>query len=330
LKKRLGTAIAVLCLGLVPAAAMPAQAAGRQTAPDTLIVPGDAYYPESISAAANGDLYVGSITTGEIVRFRNGVWTAEEFVPAGVNIGTAGVLVDDARKVLWTCDIDLSFQTPTELRAFNLASGKLVAKYVLPDQGVCADLALADGNVFITDTTNPTASPQLPGRILKLTLPITGPVASPTGGTLSVWSQDPLLTGPAGGLQINGLAYDGAGTFFTTNYSTGKLVRIRVSASGAAAPAEVIPLANPFVNPDGIRMLDANRLLVTENPGRLSYVDVRTGVVTLITNKLDQPTSVVRVGLNLWVNEGQVLRLQQGQPPNLPFKVQRVAVPLGV
>jgi hypothetical protein len=332
MKKRLGVALAAL--GIAAAALTPSSAVAHPAtdpaataadAPSTLIVPGDNYYPESIAAAANGDLYTGSIVTGEIVRFEPQVWTAETFVPAGVNIGTAGVLVDNVRKVLWTCAVDLSFQTPTFLRAFDLATGAQAASYEVPDRGVCADITLANGDVYITDTTDPTASPALPGRILRLT---TVKPASPTGGTLTVWSADPAFTGP-GALQINGIAFDGRSSLFTTNYSTGKLVRVDIAANGSALPAVVIPLAQAFTNPDGIRMLNRTHLLVTENPGRLSVVDVRTGAVTLVTDALDQPTSLVVVGQNFWVTEGQVLRLQSGQAPNLPFKVRRVPVPQG-
>jgi hypothetical protein len=92
----------------------------------------------------------------------------------------------------------------------------------------------------------------------------------------------------------------------------------------------VINTSTALSNPDGIRMLNRNRLLVTENAGRLDLVDVRTGMVTVINATLDQPTSVVRTGASLWVTEGQVLRLQQGQAPHIPFKVVRVPVPQSV
>lgn len=325
MRKRIGAAFAALCLAtavVAPSAAAQQDAGPRSAAPRTLIVPGDNFYPESISAAANGNLYVASIVTGEIVRFRPGAWVAEAIVPAGVNVGTAGVLVDDARKVLWSCAVDLSFQTPSILRGFELATGTLVASYVLPDRGVCADLALAHGKLYLTDTTDPTASPALPGRILRLTTP--SPV-KPTGGTLSVWSADPAFTGAAG-LQINGIAFDGRSSLYTTNYSTGKLVRVDIAADGSARPAVVVPLSRPLTNPDGIRMLDRNRLLVAENPGRLDVIDVRTGVVRVVNDSLDQPTSLVLSRTGLWVTEGQVLRLQAGEPPNLPFKVQRVVL----
>ena len=260
-----------------------------------------------------------------MVRFRAGVWAAETFVPVGVNLGTAGVLVDDVRKVLWTCDIDLSFQQPTKLKAFGLGSGALVASYTVPDRGVCADIVLVRGDVFITDTVDPTVQPALPGRILKLTTPSR---TSAAGGTLRVWSADPAFSEPTGGLQINGIAYDGRNTIYTTNYSAGTLVRVGIAPDGSARPASKVALPRTLQNPDGIRMFDTHRLLVTENPGPLSVIDVRTGAITLV-GTFDQPTSVVRSGASLFVAEGQVLRLQQGQPPNLPFKVRRVPVPFG-
>jgi sugar lactone lactonase YvrE len=316
--------LAALCVSLATMVAAPSVAAADEiAAPPTLTIPGDNFYPESIGAAANGDLYASSIVTGEIVRFKHASGSAQTFVPAGVNIGTAGVAVDDRRKVLWTCGVDLSFQTPTVLRAFTLATGAEAASYTLPDRAVCGDIAVAGDTVYVTDTTDPTASPALPAKIFRLTTPRPDSAAK---GELAVWSTDPAFTG-AGSLQINGIAFDGRASLYTSNYSTGSLVRVDIARDGSPLPAVVIEPAGTFTNPDGIRMLDRGRLLVTENPGRLSVVDVRTGAVTVVDKTLDQPTSVVRVGNDLWVTEGQVLRLQNEQPPNLPFTIRRVPAP---
>ena len=71
-------------------------------------------------------------------------------------------MVDPERDVLWACAVDLSFQdSHRELRAFDLATGALVASYPMPDGGVCADIALARGDVYVTDTVG--------GRIVRLT-----------------------------------------------------------------------------------------------------------------------------------------------------------------
>jgi hypothetical protein len=120
--------------------------------------------------------------------------------------------------------------------------------------------------------------------------------------------------------QINGIAFDGISTLYTTNLSTGELLGVRIRLDGSAAPASVIDLDRDLVVPDGIRMLDPAQLLVTELVGRLTLVNVHTGATTVVSESLDQPTSVVRVGGSLWVSEGQTLRLVLGQPPNLPSR----------
>jgi hypothetical protein len=292
----------------------------------TLTVPGDDFYPESIAATPDGTLFVSSVVTGEILRFPAGSNAAERFVRAGVNTGTAGVIADVRRGVLWACAVDLAFRTPTALRAFDLTDGTLRASYELPDRGICADIALAHGDVYVTDTTDLTAAIPPPGRILRLTTPQAN---QPTGGTLAVCSADPLLTRPRSewtrgiGFQVNGIAFDGASTLLTTNLSAGDLLRIPILRDGSAGPATVIQLDEDLVLPDGIRMLDPGRLLVTGMLGRITLIDVNTGE-TAVVGVLDQPSSLIRVDDSLWVAEGQVLRLFAGEPPNLPFQLKRI------
>lgn len=52
--------------------------------------------------------------------------------------------------------------------------------------------------------------PAAHGRIFRLH---TTESTNPAGDDLSVWSADALLMGPGGGLQINGLDYDGRAQF---------------------------------------------------------------------------------------------------------------------
>jgi hypothetical protein len=49
---------------------------------------------------ANGALFVSSLVTGEIVRFPPGSSKPKTFVAAGINVGTAGVMVDRYRHLL--------------------------------------------------------------------------------------------------------------------------------------------------------------------------------------------------------------------------------------
>src|SRR3954447_19127722 len=137
--------VVLLAVGMVVGATSVAQAAR----PDALVLPGDAYFPESITAG-DGALFVSSITTGEIVKFPPGSSRPQTFVSPGVDIGTAGVMADTARNVLWACAVDLSFRTASYLRAFDLRTGALKASYQMPDNGVCADIALGHGGIYVT------------------------------------------------------------------------------------------------------------------------------------------------------------------------------------
>jgi sugar lactone lactonase YvrE len=285
---------------LVPAGSTAATTAGQSE----LQLPGEAFFPESVTAAPNGALFVSSLTTGDIVRFAPGSSTPAPFV-TGVNVGTAGVMADPIRNVLWACAVDLSLQTPSQLRAFDLRTGGLEASYPIPDGGLCADIALARGHAYVTDTLN--------GRILRL--------RRFGGGRLEVWSDDPQFARGAF-LKINGIAFDRRRTLYTTNYSTGELFAVRIEFGGAARPAVPIRLDEPMTYPDGIRWRDGH-LYVAENANGLSRVDPRTATRKLIDDSLDQPSSLAFFHGDIWITEGQVLRLQAGEPPSLPFAVVR-------
>jgi sugar lactone lactonase YvrE len=296
--------VVLLAAGLVIAAGSPA---ARASGPSELLLPGPAFFPESITAAPDGSRFVSSLVTGEIVRFAPGASEPETFVAVGVNVGTAGVMADAWRGVLWACAVDLSSNTASELRAFDLRTGKLEAGYTMPDGGVCGDIALAGDDVYVTDTAL--------GRILRL---------EGTGHRrmLAVWSDDPQLTGGTFP-KINGIAFDGRRTIYTTNYSTGELFAIRIAPDGSPQNARPILLNDaPLTNPDGIRWRDGF-LYVADNTLGLVRVDPRRARATVIDDSLDQPTSLVFTGRDVWITEGQVLRLQMNQPPNLPFKVVR-------
>jgi hypothetical protein len=141
----------------------------------SLTVPGDSFFPESIAATPDGTLFVGSVVTGEILRYRPGSTTAETLVAAGVNAGTAGVFADTRRGVLWACAVDLTFQTPTALRALDLRTGALRANYQLADRSVCTGAVRAAGarrarrarpRGYVTEGTASASSVAVPTEII--------------------------------------------------------------------------------------------------------------------------------------------------------------------
>src|SRR5205823_1294103 len=134
--------IAALALSLVGCTDDPAKQ------PDSLALPGDAYYPENLHAGADGTLYVGSLTTGEVTAFADGDTTPRVVIAAGQDgvTGESGVLVHG--DTLWICSIDTTFRRPTELRSFDL-HGTSLARYPLAPDQFCNDLAFdGAGNLF--------------------------------------------------------------------------------------------------------------------------------------------------------------------------------------
>ena len=209
-------------------------------------------------------------------------------------------MADPDRNVLWACAVDLAFQT-SELRAFDLRTGALEASYPIPDGGLCADIALARGAVYVTDTLN--------GRILRLRR---------ARGTLEVWSDDQQFRDEESFLKINGIAFDGRRTFYTTNYSTGELFAVRIGPGGSAEErsrsarhGDDEPRRHPLA-----RRLPLRR---RERSG-LTRVDPLTGTRIVLDASLDQPSSLVFVGGDIWITEGQTIRFQTGEAPNLPSR----------
>jgi sugar lactone lactonase YvrE len=277
--------------------------------PAQLALPGDAYYPESLNAGADGTLYVGSLTTGQVVAFDDGATTPRTVIAAGADgvTGETGVLVRG--DTLWLCSIDTTFQRPTEIRSFDLR-GNPLARYPLAANQFCNDLAFdGAGDLFATDSFS--------GTIVEL----------PAGGSeLATFVQDPRFAAIAqGAFGLDGIAYDGKGALYVGTLDTGRLFRVALG-SGEITEVAVTPA---LAAPDGLRIVDDHTLLVVEGgANRLSRVAISgdAAAATALSTSLDQPTSVVVARGYAWVSDGQINRLFANPPqaPNLPFAVERV------
>jgi hypothetical protein len=278
--------------------------------PATLALPGNAYYPESLSASADGTLFVGSLAGGQVVAFDDRATEPRPVVGAASGVtGVAGVLVHGDE--LFVCSIDTTFQKPTEVRSFAL-DGTPHHSYALGAGRFCNDMAFdAAGTLYVTDSFS--------GTVLRL----------PSGGSaLEPWLTDAALA-PAqqGAFGLDGIvATDGA--LYLTKLDTGDLYRVAIGADGRAGAVTRIAVSPALTSPDGMRLVDAHTLLVVENTGALLRVALSgdTATATALAEGLDQPTSVVVARGSTWVSQGQLGRLfaQPPQPPHLPFSVVRV------
>lgn len=311
----------IISLGLLPGLWLPACDGDEPTAPVEFQLPGDQYYPESVTSTADGALYVGSLATGRVDELAPGATTASVFLRGGDPKGVTGLLADEESGTLFLCAVDITQlleQTPptSEVRAYDLETAELKMTYPFPGPAFCNDLALDDrGNLFVTDSL---------GRVYQI----------PEGAaSLALWSSDPLL-GPStpGGFGADGIALDGAGNVYVNTFSDGRLIRIPIAGDGSAGDAVEIQVSPALSGPDAMRMIDASTLLVVNgNSGELVRVSLSgaAGTSTLVRDGLNMPTSVAVTGSTYWVTEGQIgvlFGLVPG-PPVLPFVVTPVPAP---
>jgi streptogramin lyase len=108
-------------------------------------LPGERAYPESITAAPDGTLYVSSPAVGGVTRIKPQSATGEEWIKPGAfdTRSTLGVLVDSKANLLWVCSNDFSaagIPGPSTvpgsyLKGFDLSSGEGKSKCETPRKG---------------------------------------------------------------------------------------------------------------------------------------------------------------------------------------------------
>jgi hypothetical protein len=261
------------------------------------------------------------------VKFAPGSTDATTFIaPGGSLKGAHGLLVDEKTQSLFVCAIDptFKFERPPTVQRYDLATGALKATFKFPDARTPDggnpnlkfpnDIAF-DGahRLYVTDSF---------GGSVYVVADVT------SDATMAAWSSDAHLAPTrAGAFGATGISWDGASSFYVNNNETGALVKIPLNGDGTAGPVTVVTVTPALTNPVGQRQLDPNTLVLVES-GALIKVALSggSGTATVLDNRLDGPTSLVRFGSSFWVAEGQIATsLVTGKPPNLPFVVQRVA-----
>jgi sugar lactone lactonase YvrE len=291
--------------------------------PSAVTLPGDAAYPESISAASDGTLYASSLASGGIFRVKPGASAAEQWIKPGAfdSRSTFGVLVDEKAGMLLVCSNDISalgVPGPGEVKGsfvkgFDLKTGEGKLSVALPKAGsICNDFAIApDGSIFLTNSSSP--------QILRL---------KPGSSQIDVWLESADFNQPKEGAGLDGIAFGSDGNLYVNTYANGEFFRVDVK-DGAPGKITKLKTSRPLKFADGLRPADGDlRFIMAEGGGSIDHVTIKGDEATIETIKdgLAGPTAIAHVGDSYWTTEGQLSHLfdSKSGPPHLPFRLVRV------
>jgi len=193
---------------------------------DSIEVPGERAFPESISAAPDDTLYVSSLASGGIARIRPGASKAEPWIKPGAfdSRSTLGVLVDERSNLLWVCSNDMSgvgVPGPSSilgsyLKGFDLLTGEGKVSAPLPgSRNLCNDIVIAaDGSMYVTNSRA--------AQILIL---------KPDRKELEIWLEDKQFDPPKDGVGLDGIAIGGDGNIYVNTFTKGEFFRVEIRGS---------------------------------------------------------------------------------------------------
>src|SRR5258706_2057531 len=238
-----------------------------EAGPLSIAIPGERAFPESITSARDGTLFVGRLGEGGVVRVDPRTGATALFVPPGAagSRSITGVFADEASGTLWACSNDLSAlggpsggrDRGAALKAFDLRTGAAKRSVSLEPNSFCNDIAVdAGAAVYVTDSAHPT--------VLRL---------PPGAPRFEVFATNPQFAPPQpNSAGLDGIAFGADGAMYVTTYAAGGFFRIAVENGRAG---RVIKLQGQALGlPDGLRPLGPKSFLLVEGAGTLDLVEV--------------------------------------------------------
>ncbi|MEO9338261.1 hypothetical protein ABFT80_12540 [Mesorhizobium sp. SB112] len=293
-------------------------AASNADVPNTITLPQNASYPNGITHAEDGTLFIGQITQGGILRRGpDGLWSRIHEGSESIFAGTA-LRLDEARNVLWGASPD--FLPEGEPRVPNIfaidtRTGVVLQSVALND-GFTNDIAIEpEGSILVTDSTG--------GRLLRLTLGET---------EFETALQDDRLTHDSG-IGVGGIARAPNGAVAVGNFSTGRLYIYENDS------LRELELPRTIENPDGMAFTADGSLIVLEGAvesgdGRVLRIanSLAPGKrdLEIVTEGLESPVNLTIASDGIaYVTESRIRhRLIEGRETEIPNEFRVVAVPL--
>src|SRR6478752_3898112 len=243
--------------------------------------------PESLAAAQDGTLIVGSASTPFVYKIKPGSTTPEVFIDAsaeGPGTFFFGQLVDG--NTVWSCMLTpVAGTTPAQrhsaLIGSDLATGKRKLRWDLPGANTtCNDMAVGpDKSLYISDTAN--------AKIFRL---------APGATSAELWLDHRNVTGIDGLTFLNGVLYYNS-VFFNN------LFRVPVDASGKAGTPVQIWMDAPVKGIDGMRIANGKIVQAENGSGKIHALTINgdTAHVTVLKEGLNQPTGMEPARGELWI-----------------------------
>ena len=282
-------------------------------------LPTNFQYPNGITHASDGTVYVGSITSGRILKISPDGSVGTLFPGSDEIFAATSLRLDEPRGILWGSSPDfLGTRTPNgemvrrppRVFAIDIRSGEVLRLVPMPEGGFSNDLAIdPEGGVYITDSTL--------ARIHYL---------APRTTQLQTWASDERFRDERIGL--GGIARRPNGVLIVGHYSSGRLFQVTPQLQGPPVVTE-IPLERQLENPDGMQFAPDGSLILTEGAmtsgnGQLLRINVfASGTspkpIETIASGLKSPVNLTLVEQEIWVTESQIRhRLVPGEEGNIP------------
>jgi sugar lactone lactonase YvrE len=299
-------------------------AIGTNAIAATVTIPGDRVFPESMSQAKDGSIYIGSIGEGAIYRAAPGQATADYFVKPNAHLrSVTGVLADDKSNTLYACTNDWGMfgvttpggKGPPTLMVYDLKTGAEKGAYPFEGPGFCNDIAIGkDGAAYVTDSIQP--------RVLRL---------KPGAKALETWVQNPIFG--TKGINLDGIAFGADGNLYVTGFTNSQIFKIEVGPGMRAGDVTELAPISPVGMPDGMRPLQGGtgtQFLLAEG-GHISLVTVDGPQFSArVLGDAPGSVAVAQHGKTGWVLVGQLNYLfdpkLKGKKPE-PFTAISVDLP---
>ena len=264
-----------------------------------ILIKDDKSQPESLAAAPDGTLIVGSASTPYVYKIKPGSTTPEVFIDAsaeGPGTFFLGQLVDGG--TVWSCVLTPVAGTTPALRhsaliGSDLRTGARKLRWNLPgDSSICNDMAVGpDKALYISDTAN--------AKIFRL---------APGAQSAELWLENRLVTGIDGLTFFNGVLYYNS-VFFNNLY------RVPVDANGKPGTPVQIWMDAPVKGIDGLRIANGKIVQAENGSGKIHMLTLMDGDrahVTVLKEGLNEPTAMEAGRGELWIanrGAGQILSI---------------------